>query len=75
MSRTIRKRPYYKMWFRHPKSTGEKSKLNEILNDPELRDFPLTKRNRMQARGGKSGELPTAWDDIVPSYISKEYWT
>jgi hypothetical protein len=73
MSRTIRKRPYSKFLYRYPKSTNEKSKLNEILNDPELKDFPLTKRNRMQSRGGKSGELPTAYDDIFPTYISKEY--
>lgn len=67
MSRTYRKDTYSRAALRHPRTTNEKSQLEEILNDPELNEYPVDKKNRMQSRKGESGKLPTAYDDIVVS--------
>lgn len=67
MSRTVRQKPYIKSCLRKPKSKNEKSKLSEILSDPEMKEYPVAKMNRVQSRAGHSGNLPTAWDDIFPT--------
>lgn len=67
MSRTHRKDIYHPGALRHPRTTNEKSQLEEILNDPELDEYPIDKKNRMQSRKGESGKLPTAYDDMVVS--------
>lgn len=65
MSRTYRKDIYHPAALRHPRTTNEKSQLEEILTDPELDEYPVDKKNRMQSRKGECGKLPTTYDDIV----------
>lgn len=76
MSRTYRKDSYHPAALRHPRTTNEKSQLEEILTDPELGEYPVDKKNRMQSRKGESGKLPTAYDDIVVSaYYENDHAT
>lgn len=67
MSRTYRKDSYNKCALRKPHSTNEKRQLDAILHDEDTKYMPIDKVNRMQSRFGGSGDLPTAWDDIVTS--------
>ena len=52
---------------RNLRSHNEKSHLDWILNDPELKNLPVSKMNRMRTRHGRSGALPDPWDDYVIS--------
>jgi hypothetical protein len=74
MSRTHRNNFYSRSALRHPRTTNEKSQLDEILNDPEIKEFPVDKLNHMQSRRGESGKLPTVYDDMVISaYYETDY--
>lgn len=74
MSRTYRNDFYSHGALRHPRTTNEKAQLDEILNDPEIREFPVDKLNHMQSRRGESGKLPTVYDDMVISaYYETDY--
>ena len=55
-------------------SYNEKSQLDEILHDPELKELPMSKVNRMRSRRGESGKLPDAWDDILISAYRETEW-
>lgn len=66
VTRTNRNVPNWYL-LRNLRSHNEKSKLSEILNDPELKNLPVSKMNRMRTRHGKSGALPDPWDDYVIS--------
>jgi len=57
---------------RHPHSINEKSKLSEILNDPDVIELPVDKLSRMKTRLGRGGSLPDAYDDIhISAYFEK----
>ena len=57
---------------RHPHSINEKSKLSEILNDPDVTELPVDKLSRMKTRLGRGGSLPDAYDDIhISAYFEK----
>ncbi len=55
-------------------SYNEKSQLEGILNDPDLKELPMSKVNRMRSRRGESGKLPDAWDDILISAFYETDW-
>ena len=55
-------------------SYNEKSQLEGILNDPDLKELPMSKVNRMRSRRGESGKLPDAWDDIIISAFHETDW-
>jgi hypothetical protein len=75
MSRTYRKTTD-RYPLRKPRSYNEKSQLDEILNDPDLKDLPVEKVNRMRSRRGESGKLPDAYDDIIISaYYENDHAT
>ena len=67
MTRTNRNLPYDGSPMRKIRSKNEKSQLENILNNPELKDLPVSKVNRMMSRRGESGRLPDAWDDLTVS--------
>ena len=67
VTRTHRKLPYDGSPMRKIRSKNEKSQLEDILNNPELKDLPVSKVNRMRSRRGESGKLPDAWDDLTVS--------
>ena len=67
MTRTNRNLPVNRYPLRKPRSYNEKSQLDEILHDPDLKDLPVEKVNRMRSRRGESGKLPDAWDDLTVS--------
>jgi len=67
MSRTYRKESYHKCELRQPRSTNEKRQLSSIITDDEAILLGIDKLNRMKARQGSCGNLPTAYDDIVTS--------
>jgi len=73
MSRTNRNLPN-RYPLRNPRSYKEKSQLEEILIDPELKELPLSKVNRMKSRRGDSGKLPDAWDDLIISAYYETNW-
>ena len=66
MTRTNRNVPN-RYPLRHPRSINEKSKLSEILNDPDVMELPIDKLSRMKTRLGRGGSLPDPWDDYVIS--------
>ena len=75
MSRTYR-RTTDRYPLRKPRSHNEKSQLDEILHDPDLKDLPVEKVNRMRSRRGESGKLPDAYDDIIISaYYENDHAT
>ena len=51
---------------------NEKFQLDEI--NPELKELPMSKVNRMRSRRGESGKLPDAWDDILISAYRETEW-
>jgi hypothetical protein len=70
MSRTYRRQPEEKSWFRRnyrrPKTFNEKKQIDDMIHDQEV---PL--RNRDKA---KLNNLPSAWDDIrKSSSFEKDY--
>ena len=74
MSRTNR-RTVDRYPLRRPRSRNEKSQLDEILHDPDLKDLPVEKVNRMRSRRGHT-KLPDAYDDIVIStYYENDHAT
>ena len=73
MTRTHRNLPYDGSPIRKIRSKNEKSQLEDILNNPELKDLPVSKVNRMMSRRGESGRLPDAWDDLrVSAYYEMD---
>ena len=74
MTRTNRNLPYDGSPMRKIRSKNEKSQLEDILNNPELKDLPVSKVNRMMSRRGESGRLPDAWDDILISAYRETEW-
>ena len=67
VTRTNRNLPVNRYPLRNLRSHNEKSQLDEILHDPELKKLPMSKVNRMRSRRGESGKLPDAWDDLTVS--------
>ena len=74
MTRTNRNLPVNRYPLRKPRSHNEKSQLEDILNNPELKDLPVSKVNRMMSRRGESGRLPDAWDDLTVSAYYQMDW-
>ena len=74
VTRTNRNLPVNRYPLRKPRSHNEKSQLDEILYDPDLKDLPVEKVNRMRSRRGESGKLPDAWDDILISAYRETEW-
>ena len=74
VTRTHRKLPYDGSPMRKIRSKNEKSQLEDILNNPELKDLPVSKVNRMRSRRGESGRLPDAWDDLAVSAYYEMDW-
>ena len=73
MTRTNRNLPN-RYPLRNLHSYSEKSQLDQILNDPELKELPVSKVNRMRSRRGQSGRLPDAYDDILISAYRETEW-
>ena len=73
MTRTNRNLPN-RYPLRNLRSYSEKSQLDQILNDPELKELPVSKVNRMMSRRGESGRLPDAYDDILISAYRETEW-
>jgi hypothetical protein len=63
MSHTNRKLSYGFSCYRHPKTYNERRQIDALLNDRELLEFPLSKKNRLNRRKA----IPTSWDDVVCS--------
>ena len=74
VTRTNRNLPVNRYPLRNMHSYNEKSQLDEILHDPELKELPMSKVNRMRSRRGESGKLPDAWDDILISAYRETEW-
>lgn len=74
MTRTNRNLPVNRYPLRNLRSYNEKSQLDEILHDPELKELPMSKVNRMRSRRGESGKLPDAYDDILISAYRETNW-
>ncbi|NDB82636.1 MAG: hypothetical protein EB127_07835 [Alphaproteobacteria bacterium] len=56
---------------RFPQTTKEIRQLDAIVNDPELKDYPVSGLNHMKSR---EHNLPTAWDDrVVSGYEQMDY--
>ncbi len=55
-------------------SYNEKSQLEGILNDPDLKELPMSKVNRMRSSRGESGKLHDEWDDILISAFYETDW-
>jgi hypothetical protein len=56
---------------RFPHTTKEIRQLDAIVNDPELKDYPVSGLNHMKSR---EHNLPTAWDDrVVSGYEQMDY--
>ena len=49
---------------RHPHTFNEIRQLDGILQEEELKEYPLSGFNHLKAR---EHQLPTSWDDIVVS--------
>ena len=73
MTRTNRNLPN-RYPLRNLRSYSEKSQLDQILNDPELKELSVSKVNRMRSRRGQSGRLPDAYDDILISAYRETEW-
>lgn len=69
MSRTHRNRNYNSCIYRNPKTKREIDQVNSILTDPELKEYNLGKKNRIEGR-----HIPTAYDDIVVSCRNETKW-
>ena len=74
MTRTNRNLPVNRYPLRSLRSYNEKSQLDEILHDFELKKLPMSKVNRMRSRRGESGKLPDAYDDILISAYRETNW-
>jgi hypothetical protein len=74
VTRTNRNLPVNRYPLRNLRSYSEKSQLDQILNDPELKELPVSKVNRMRSRRGESGRLPDAYDDILISAYRETEW-
>lgn len=64
MSRTYRKQT--NKYYRSPKTKNELTQIDAIEHDPDLKEYNLSKRNRMNRH------IPNAWDDI-PVAAHDEY--
>ena len=73
VTRTNRNLPVNRYPLRKPRSYNEKSQLDEILHDPDLKDLPVEKVNRMRSRRGHT-KLPDAYDDILISAYRETEW-
>lgn len=72
MSRTHRNlEGIHRFAYRYPQTTKEIKQLDAIVNDPELKDYPVSGLNHMKSR---EHNLPTAWDDrVVSGYEQMDY--
>lgn len=70
MSRTRRNQNHNSCIYRRPKTKRELTQQNAIMNDPELKEYNLGKRNRVQGR-----HIPTSYDDIVVSSWNEMKWS
>ena len=70
MSRTRRNQNHNSCIYRRPKTKRELTQQNAIMNDPELKEYNLGKRNRVQGR-----HIPTFYDDIVVSSWNEMKWS
>jgi len=56
---------------RFPQTTKEIRQLDAIVNDPELKDYPVSGLNHMKSR---EHNLPTSWaDQVVSGYYQEDY--
>ena len=54
-----------------PKTYNEIKSLSSLITDEELKDYPLSKRNRLNSR---LHNIPTSWEDIVVAgYYETDY--
>ena len=51
-----------------PKTYNEIKSLSSLIVDDELKDYPLSKRNRLNSR---LHNIPTSYDDVVISGYSE----
>ena len=65
VTRTNRNIPVNRYPMRNPRTYSEKSQLEGILNDPDLKDLPVNKVNRMRSRRGE--KVPDMYSDIMIS--------
>jgi hypothetical protein len=72
MARTRRNIEYiHSGALRFPHTTQEIRQLDAVINDPELKEYPLSGLNHMKSR---EHNLPTAWDDqVVSGYYQEDY--
>jgi hypothetical protein len=68
MSRTHRRQPEEKTWFkrnyRRPRTFNEKKQIEDLIHDEDVK---LSNREK-----SKLNNLPTAWDDIPKSSIYEQ---
>ena len=57
VTRTNRNLPVNRYPLRNFRNHSEKSQLDQILNDPELKELPVSKMNRMKSRRCEKGCL------------------
>lgn len=70
MSRTRRNQNHNSCIYRKPKTKRDLIQQNTISNDPDLKEYNLGKRNRVEGR-----HIPTSWDDITVSSWNEMKWT
>lgn len=73
MSRTFRSTEgIYHSYYRHPRTHNEMAKLDGILHDVELTEYPISKFNHLRTR---EHSLPTSYDDRIESSYYELYYT
>ena len=74
VTRTNRNLPVNRYPLRNFRNHSEKSQLDQILNDPELKELPVSKVNRMKSRRCEKGKLPDTYEDILISAYRETEW-
>jgi broad specificity phosphatase PhoE len=55
----------YNHIYRHPKTTSEKKQIEAIQTDPELKEYMISKANRLNRY------IPSLYDDIMISALDE----
>lgn len=73
MARTYRATEgVYHSYFRHPRVHNELSKLDTIIHDVELAEYPMSKLNHMKSR---EHSLPSSFDTEIDGSYYELYYT
>ena len=74
VTRTNRNLPVNRYPLRNFRNYSEKSQLDQILNDPELKELPVSKMNRMKSRRCEQGKLTDTYEDILIAAYRETEW-